>query len=446
MASDAEQLARAREYIKQKQYKDARRILKKIDDPKADEWLARIDEIEPAQRGRSGGRRRIRGLDVALVLLILAGLGFLGVYFLVPDLLSPAGDAPDGDSASAAPTTLTLAAEVAAGGTLTLTYPLNWFIIDTGAAEATDEIRLTNDVRFLNPDDAPETFEPGSLLLSVSIATPQTIADLPRTRVAAEDVTLEVAAAAARTRLADQRLTASDPEPVTINGLPAAQIAVTDDGFEARTLVIDLGEAYAITTETAAVGELPVAQTITQPIITSILYEPPVILRAGGVALTAEFIAESAAGATLTVFHPEGWDARADVIPEETPAIRLATTSNYLTLNPADQRDLQSGELFVTLTSVEKASLETVLTPDAFLDTYIDAEIAPQGFLMTVPTSLPINGFSAAAAESRTDDLLVLVIDRGDHFTLVSAQSFPGEIEGYRALIDGIATNSVYVG
>jgi hypothetical protein len=42
-----DQFLSARDYVQNKQYDDARRILNQIDHPKAKEWLANIDELDP---------------------------------------------------------------------------------------------------------------------------------------------------------------------------------------------------------------------------------------------------------------------------------------------------------------------------------------------------------------------------------------------------------------
>lgn len=76
-------LARASELIKQKRYKEAKKILVLIDHPKADEWLNKINEIEtddpfrqqaPIKPNRGWGRA---ACGVFLILLLIAMIGWV---------------------------------------------------------------------------------------------------------------------------------------------------------------------------------------------------------------------------------------------------------------------------------------------------------------------------------------------------------------------------------
>lgn len=73
------QMQQAQELIKKGRYKEARRILQKSDHPKAREWLAKLDKMDPprsaAQPRRSGVGRRIGSLLSYLLTIVLsAGL------------------------------------------------------------------------------------------------------------------------------------------------------------------------------------------------------------------------------------------------------------------------------------------------------------------------------------------------------------------------------------
>ncbi len=77
------QMQQAQELIKKGRYKEARRILEKSDHPKASEWLAKLDKMDPPRsaskpRRRAGGGgvgRRIRSLLSYLLTIVLsAGL------------------------------------------------------------------------------------------------------------------------------------------------------------------------------------------------------------------------------------------------------------------------------------------------------------------------------------------------------------------------------------
>lgn len=67
MMDTRQQMERARALIKAKQYNEARAILNKTDHPKAREWVAKIDALQPPQTKRRG-----RGLWWKLPLLLLA--------------------------------------------------------------------------------------------------------------------------------------------------------------------------------------------------------------------------------------------------------------------------------------------------------------------------------------------------------------------------------------
>jgi hypothetical protein len=57
MATVKEQMLKAQDLIKAKRYDEARKILVKIDHPKAQEWLAKIDNREPVSSVRPAGAK-----------------------------------------------------------------------------------------------------------------------------------------------------------------------------------------------------------------------------------------------------------------------------------------------------------------------------------------------------------------------------------------------------
>jgi hypothetical protein len=81
--STEDQLQRARELIKSKRYDDARKLLWKIDHPKAKQWLERIDGISPVKQSgavaskSSGGWTSGRIIKVAVVAIIVGAIAFV---------------------------------------------------------------------------------------------------------------------------------------------------------------------------------------------------------------------------------------------------------------------------------------------------------------------------------------------------------------------------------
>ncbi len=67
MPTQDEQFAAAKAYIQAKEYDKARRILKRIQHPKADEWLSKIDQMPEMKAKR---RRQI-------VMLVLIGVSIV---------------------------------------------------------------------------------------------------------------------------------------------------------------------------------------------------------------------------------------------------------------------------------------------------------------------------------------------------------------------------------
>jgi hypothetical protein len=63
-----EQMTSAKAYIQLKQWDDARRILRRVDHPKAKQWLQRIDEIAPSKPEWAGIPEEY--LWIGLVLLV----------------------------------------------------------------------------------------------------------------------------------------------------------------------------------------------------------------------------------------------------------------------------------------------------------------------------------------------------------------------------------------
>lgn len=81
-----EGLTRASELIKQKRYKEAKKILVLIDHPKAEAWLNRIHEIEaddpfrqPAAKPNRGWGRAACGIFLILLFIALVGWVALSV-------------------------------------------------------------------------------------------------------------------------------------------------------------------------------------------------------------------------------------------------------------------------------------------------------------------------------------------------------------------------------
>lgn len=57
-------LQRAAQYIREKKYAEARTLLKKINDPQAQEWLLKLDQIAPIKKKRGLGRLGTIGIGV----------------------------------------------------------------------------------------------------------------------------------------------------------------------------------------------------------------------------------------------------------------------------------------------------------------------------------------------------------------------------------------------
>jgi SH3-like domain-containing protein len=80
-------MQRAQDLIKKKQYDKARAILRKIDDPRAREWLARIDKMAPAPktRRRSGGSiiGRLIGYLFTIIVSIVLTSGVIAALVMV---------------------------------------------------------------------------------------------------------------------------------------------------------------------------------------------------------------------------------------------------------------------------------------------------------------------------------------------------------------------------
>lgn len=73
-----EQFARAKTYIDIGDYRNARRILRQIDHPKAQEWLRRVDQIDPRQSEKAIGY--ILG-GVSLITSLIAAFAFIAIIF-----------------------------------------------------------------------------------------------------------------------------------------------------------------------------------------------------------------------------------------------------------------------------------------------------------------------------------------------------------------------------
>lgn len=82
MATTKEKMIEAQQLIKARQYDDARRILVKIDHPKATEWLAKIDKVAPVKK---------TGFKMTPVIAGGAAVAVIGVILLMVFLTRPAG-------------------------------------------------------------------------------------------------------------------------------------------------------------------------------------------------------------------------------------------------------------------------------------------------------------------------------------------------------------------
>jgi hypothetical protein len=69
-----QQLAEARDLIKQKRYREARALLKTIDHPKAREWLARLDVAAPKKPNRTP--------LIAVLVILLTAIGAVGAALI----------------------------------------------------------------------------------------------------------------------------------------------------------------------------------------------------------------------------------------------------------------------------------------------------------------------------------------------------------------------------
>ena len=63
-------LQRAREHIQAKRYSKARRILKRLNDPTAIKWLAKLDEIAPETTHLARSETLLMTLGVLLVIIV----------------------------------------------------------------------------------------------------------------------------------------------------------------------------------------------------------------------------------------------------------------------------------------------------------------------------------------------------------------------------------------
>jgi len=72
MATIKEQMASAKAYIQNEQYDDARRILRTIDHPTAQQWLAKLNDKHPPQRQR-------HKLVLFLLMCVVVGVSILVV-------------------------------------------------------------------------------------------------------------------------------------------------------------------------------------------------------------------------------------------------------------------------------------------------------------------------------------------------------------------------------
>jgi hypothetical protein len=75
--STEDQLQRARELIKAKRYDDARKLLWKIDHPKAKQWLERIDGINPVKQSTAAVSNKASGSQLASWVIKIAAVVFV---------------------------------------------------------------------------------------------------------------------------------------------------------------------------------------------------------------------------------------------------------------------------------------------------------------------------------------------------------------------------------
>lgn len=78
------QMQQARQLIDQKRYDEARAILKKIDDPRARDWLKKLDKLAPPKRRGSGSPlRTLLGYLLAIILSAAVTIGLLAALVIV---------------------------------------------------------------------------------------------------------------------------------------------------------------------------------------------------------------------------------------------------------------------------------------------------------------------------------------------------------------------------
>lgn len=78
MMDTRQQMEKARALIQSKRYAEARGILTKTDHPKAREWIAKIDALQPPRRGR-GLWWKIPLLLGACMFVLCASMVFYGI-------------------------------------------------------------------------------------------------------------------------------------------------------------------------------------------------------------------------------------------------------------------------------------------------------------------------------------------------------------------------------
>lgn len=83
MANPKEQMAKAKDLIKQKRYAEARRILVKIDSPTAREWLAKLDKIAPETKRAPHQSRGCLGYILSVLVSALVTSGLIAGLVLV---------------------------------------------------------------------------------------------------------------------------------------------------------------------------------------------------------------------------------------------------------------------------------------------------------------------------------------------------------------------------
>lgn len=67
----SEQMAAARAYIEAGKYDDARRVLKKVDHPKAKEWLEKLNEKHPPKRAANW---KVAVLVAGIIVIVAFGV------------------------------------------------------------------------------------------------------------------------------------------------------------------------------------------------------------------------------------------------------------------------------------------------------------------------------------------------------------------------------------